>query len=66
MLHYLIYYQHFTVDRLMKIQLDADMIAHDLRTERLILKTETIFAAEEAEEMIHDEYDGYNFSPDSE
>jgi hypothetical protein len=30
----------------MKIQLDADMIAHDLRTERLILETEIIFAAE--------------------
>jgi hypothetical protein len=34
----------------MKIRLDADMIAHDLRTEQLILETETIFATEVAEE----------------
>ena len=66
----LIYYQHFTVDRLVKIQLDADMIAHDLRTERLILETELILAAEEAEEeaeeQIHNENDGDNLSTDSE
>jgi hypothetical protein len=66
----LIYYQHFTVDRLMKIQLDADMIAHDLRTERLIAETEAIMAAEEAEEaaaeQMADEHDGYDFSTDSE
>lgn len=42
----LIYYQHFTVDRLMKIQLDADMVAHDLRTDQLILETESLLEAE--------------------
>jgi hypothetical protein len=29
-------------------------------------RKETIFAAEEAEEQIHDEYDRFNFSNDSE
>jgi hypothetical protein len=58
------------VDRLVKIQLDADMIAHDLRTEQLILETELILAAEEAEEeaeeQIHNEKNGDNLSTDSE
>jgi hypothetical protein len=42
----LIYYQHFTVDRLMKIQLDANMVAHYLRTDQLILETESLLEAE--------------------
>ncbi len=55
MLHYLIYYQHFTVDRLLKIQLDSDMIAHDLRTDQLMLDTESLLEAEEAEEAAQDQ-----------
>ena len=52
----------------MKIQLDADMVAHDLRTDRLILETAAILeeAEETAEEQIPKEYDGYNFSTNSE
>ena len=42
----LIYYQHFTVDRLMKIQLDANMVTHYLRTDQLILETESLLEAE--------------------
>jgi hypothetical protein len=51
----LIYYQHFTVDRLLKIQLDSDMIAHDLRTDQLMLDTESLLEAEEAEEAAQDQ-----------
>ena len=36
----LIYYQHFSRDEWFNIKLDAEMIAHDIRTDRLILQTD--------------------------
>jgi hypothetical protein len=51
----LIYYENFSMDRLLNIQLDEDMIAHDMRTDQLILQTDDIIEAEEAEEEIHNQ-----------
>jgi len=49
----LIYYENFSMDRLLNIQLDEDMIALNRRTDQLILQTDDIIEAEEAEEGIH-------------